>query len=69
MIHGGISKNGDEYVTWYFERRVVVLWREWCGTLKRVVWDFEEVSVLILRGWKAYFKKVKLWKANLERVL
>ena len=29
----------------------VVLWRGWCGTLKRVVWYLEEGGVVLWRGW------------------
>ena len=29
-------------MVWYFEEGSVVLCRGWCGTLKRVVWYFEE---------------------------
>ena len=52
----------------------MVLWRGWCGTLKRVVWYFEDGGVVIWRGllkrvaW--YFKEggVVLWRGLLKRV-
>ena len=34
----------------------VVLWRGWCGTLKRVTWYFEEGGVVLWRGWSGYIK-------------
>ena len=35
----GWAKNGSlKRVVWYFEEGGVVLWRGWCGTLKRAVW-------------------------------
>ena len=34
---------------WYFEEGGVVLWRMWCGALKRVMWYFEECDVVLWR--------------------
>ena len=31
---------------WYFEDGGAVLYRGWCGTLKRVVWYFEKGGVV-----------------------
>ena len=53
-------------VVWYFEEGGVVLWRCWCGTLKRwcgtlkwVVWYFEG-GVLLSRRWCGTMKRL-LW--------
>ena len=37
-----------------------VLLRGWCGTLKRVVWYFEEGGLVLLRWWRGTLKMV-LW--------
>ena len=36
----------------------MVLWRGWYGTLKRVVWYFEEGGVVLWRGWYGTLKSV-----------
>ena len=33
-------------------------WTKWCGTLKRVVWYFEEGGVVLWRGWCGTLKRV-----------
>ena len=38
-----------------------VLWRGWCGTLKRMVWYFEEGGVVLWRGWCGSLKRVVLY--------
>ena len=38
----------------------LVCWRGWCGTLKRMVWYFEEDDVVLWRGWCGTLKRV-LW--------
>ena len=54
----------------------MVLWRGWCGTLKRV-WYFEEGGVVLCRGWCITLKRVpfncgiivlKLWLTNLRNM-
>ena len=36
----------------------MVLWRLWCGTLKSVMWYFEECDVVLWRGWCGTLKRV-----------
>ena len=38
-----------------------VLWRGWCGTMKRVVCYFEEDGVLLWRGWCGTLKRPVVW--------
>ena len=38
---------------WYIQEGDVVHWRGWCGTLKRVVWYFEEGGVVCI--WSIYW--------------
>ena len=61
--------------------RYLVLWRRWCGTLKRVVWYFEEGGVVHWSGWYCTLKRVmwyfeeggvvlwRWWCGTLKRVM
>ena len=42
----------------FFVKDRVVLWRGWCGCLKRMVWLFEEGGVVLWRGWCGTLKRV-----------
>ena len=35
----------------------MILWRGWCGTLKRVIWYFEEGGLVLWRGWCVTLKR------------
>ena len=55
----------------FFEEGDVILWRGWCGTLKRAMWYFEEGDVVF---WRGYFHEsvVVLWRGlcgTLKRAL
>ena len=45
---------------------VSIVWRGWCGTLKRVVWYFEESGLVLWRGWCGTLKR---WCGTLKRVV
>ena len=59
----------------------IVLWRGWYGTLKSVVWYFEEGGVVLWRGWCGTLKRVvwyfeegsvvlwRGWRGTLKRVV
>ena len=41
----------------YPVKALLVLWRGWCGTMKRVVWYSEESDLVLWRGWCGVLKK------------
>ena len=53
---------------WYFEEDRVVVWRTWCGNLKRIVWYFEEDGVVLWRGWCGTLKCM-VWYFEDDRVV
>ena len=66
-LAGFASKHDGRYARVYLSVLVKsVLWRGLCGTLRRVVWYFEEGCVVLWRGWCGTLKRVMWYSYDSE---